>query len=890
MLYHGLEYTIISHIPNYNLIPRIIPHLFAENNEYFLIGNTGEGMVFNCNEFMRYCKEEYFYTHFKEIMEQDVVCLPYIDENTININPILKSPFDTIIKTMKNWCKKNKGIMKGFVIHGYSLDSHLEFLNFPKRVSQSKEYCTFIEDLYQTVITYNPVEKVILLIKRAGSKPLEHEMKLSVSDVIKFVLIYNVILNKSGIALINLLVTDEVVDSYPWKCKYCKTQVIPMKTLDSIQFFEQWWVKKDLRNKSLFFKRKDSSPESNIKDFSYDFSAFILGFLAQYQSTTGKHFQGMLPSLTNKAENQIQESVITLPELLSIVNSGENRLFIKGCHGSGISIVARERAAVIAKTLEYKEEEILYYICYDSISQQLETMQDISQVKLFPNKSGRKLSDIFNEIIRNEPKQKVHVIVDLYDSEDLDDAEVDKLNNLLRTDVKLKDSVISLFCKPVEKKRMVDNVERKSNMASDLDGMKVVELKYNVRNTIEINNFIEFNVNELTRQKADKTTTFFHRHRPNTNKLSSQSENETRFSDLTQNDITAKSIAVSVQAATSSPIVDKTRDLENQVKERKNGKSKTQLEKVTETKISNKAIKLNDANISTNEYSWTLDEALEYCETSSDDRKNVKKIETTFYHIEPIKCGHNVTFEIPSVYQINHPKNSNEFGILLAMVLRMILTDCKEERSRYDILDFENITNGYDGAKYVILHFDVRNDIPQYFQLVFKLMGMYDKVTDKYNEFKVDENKKILICNYRALGGLDFKRVIIMLYPTIHYLKHYLPACFSYSTAYLSIIVLTEVKLVENSNLDREPVKRVIDTWKTSSDSKPLVKLRNIEMEIFDEQNHFEEPQLADPNTTEQLKFRISSKLCSKLIVRISEIPTVPDKSNQKEVNAVVER
>ena len=68
-----------------------------------------------------------------------------------------------------------------------------------------------------------------------------------------------------------------------------------------------------------------------------------------------------------------------------------------------------------------------------------------------------------------------------------------------------------------------------------------------------------------------------------------------------------------------------------------------------------------------------------------------------------------------------------------------------------------------------------------------------------------------------------------------------------------------------------------------------MVNLQSIEMEIFDEESGFEEPQSADVNTTE-LKFKMSSKLCSKLIARISEISTVPDKNNQKEVNAAVER
>ena len=877
MSYYGMKCTIISHIPKNDLISQIIPDLVAGNDAFFSVGSTEEGMVFNCNQFITYCKEEYFNVHFKEIMKQDVFCLPYVDENTLNTNSVLKSPFDTILKTMKSWCKKNrKGIMKGLVIYGYSLDSHLDFLKFPKYVSQNEQYCTLPEDLNQTVITYNPAEKVILLIKRARTKDLEYEMRLSVSDLIKFVLIYKPILENSGVTLLNLLLTDEVVDSYPWKCKFCKTQVISTKSLDSVQFFEQW-IKTNLRNKSFSFKKKDSSHESNMKDFSLDFPAYILGFLAQFQSTAGTDFQGMLPSLTNNAENQIEESVIILPKQLRIVNSGEKRLIIKGCYGSGISIVARERAAVIAKTLEKREEEMLCYICHDSLSQQLKRMQNISQVKLFQNKNGKKLSDILNEIIKNETKQKTHVIVELYDIEDLDDAEVDKLNNLLRTDVKLKDSIVSIFCKPVEKKRMIDNMERKSNMTSDLDGMKMVELKYNTRNTIDLIKFLKLTVDAITKEEANKT--FFPRDEDHTNNSSS--------------DITGRSTSPTVQIVTSNHTLHETTGFESQIKSEESGKpeksreTKSQLVNIAEPQIKKKMVKLNDAKKTSDEYSLTFDEALEYYATFNDNQKITKKIESTFFHIFSNKCAHNVNLEIPSMYQINHPKNSNEFQILLALVLQEIFRCFEEDGNRCHISELENLTYGYEGEKFVIVHFDVQNDIPQYFQLVFKLMGMYEKVTNKYEEFKRDEDKRILICSYRAFGGFDCKRVIIVLYPSIYYLKHYLPECISYSTAYLGIIVLTDVNLVDNPNMERETMKGVIDTWKNSPDR---VKLQIIEMEICDVQNDFEEPQPGDVDAPGQLKFSISSNLHSKLVDRIAKISTVPDKNNQKEVNTAVER
>lgn len=44
--------------------------------------------------------------------------------------------------------------------------------------------------------------------------------------------------------------------------------------------------------------------------------------------------------------------------------------------------------------------------------------------------------------------------------------------------------------------------------------------------------------------------------------------------------------------------------------------------------------------------------------------------------------------------------------------------------------DYENL------EKHAILHFDVEKDIPSIFYMAFKMMGILEKVTNKYVEFK----------------------------------------------------------------------------------------------------------------------------------------------------------
>ena len=139
--------------------------------------------------------------------------LPDADLGKSNRNPILQAPFDIIMKTMKNWCEKfqEEGDIKGLVIFGYSLDDHLKFLKYSEDILKNYLYNKTFVDFQETVTVYNPQKRIIFVIRRTREiEDLEHEMKSSIDDILKFVFLYHDILKNSGIKLINLLANRHI--------------------------------------------------------------------------------------------------------------------------------------------------------------------------------------------------------------------------------------------------------------------------------------------------------------------------------------------------------------------------------------------------------------------------------------------------------------------------------------------------------------------------------------------------------------------------------------------------------------------------------------------------------------------------------------------------------
>ena len=113
-----------------------------------------------------------------------------------------------------------------------------------------------------------------------------------------------------------------------------------------------------------------------------------------------------------------------------------------------------------------KNDEKLYYICYDSRSELLDQVRkdaqknDATNVTPFHNAEKQNLSVITNNILEeNENTKKINFVVDEYDGEDLDRSEVLKLNDIFNDP--LKEAFILLIVQPIEKKLVIKNKNKR---------------------------------------------------------------------------------------------------------------------------------------------------------------------------------------------------------------------------------------------------------------------------------------------------------------------------------------------------------------------------------------------------------------------------------------------
>ena len=748
-----------------DLITDIFPKLTERNTGTLRILLKEEKQYLGKHEFAEYCKLHYFEKHFKKIMSESVFTLPYNELDNSNGKPILQALFNTILKTMKNWCDKDQEEdIKGLVIFGYSLDEHLKFLKYPEDTLKNYLDNETSADFQETVTVYNPQKKVIFLLRRArDNKKLEHEMKCSINDVLKFVLLYNDVLKDSKVKLINLLISDADTNGYQWKCKFCKHHLISTKALNSSDSFQKW-----LKTKENSFKTDYNAGSENYT-FSFDFSARLLGFLASFQFLRENHFNNWeLPSLTDNHVNQMIETTILLtPEQLEIVNSPNKHLMIQGCYGSGKSLIALKKAEMTSKIL--KQNEILCFISYDSRSMLTIDIASTSKMKLYRNESALKLSEIINNIKKDNPKDKINLIVDEYDAEHLDKPEAEKLNQIFTKDEKLRDSIIYLVFEALGRERTVNGFKQIANQLALLKSMEFRELTWNKRNTLQIHNLVKVTTDVL---KNQTTTAFI----PTYNEQDSKVQLDSQKAKVQE-----KGEALGQVSARQHPRKEKDDD--------------------------------NNVRKNVNKKKFTFDEAASKYPSSLINKSvgvKSKEVKTTFQHRESKHSGHAIESDKPYLYEIYRAKGSPiapEFILSLIVVLEQVIGK-----------DYENI------EKQVILHFDIEKDIPSIFYTAFKMMGILEKVTNKYLEFKKESGRKIFIGNFRAFRGLEYPRVVVVLDDNIRGLEQYLPECLNRCTTHLHAILLRE-----NTHILREAqnkpitLQNVITTWKKQSKSERLI-------------------------------------------------------------------
>ena len=387
---------------------------------------------------------------YVENIDFDERCVTYFEENFESLAkdaPIIlpcKEPKKSkeIVQTMESWCRRtNKSSsIKGLVLHSFCVVRHLRHFGFTREaLKKSLKIRWFSEE--PVTIVYNPQKNVLLLIRNAKNRDLESDVKLGLGDLKMFILLCNDSLKGSNIKLVSLVVTGKEHD-FQSKCVNCINNVLSQAIFKDLPTFENWY-----ENKVTYFGKEE------VQNINADFIKFFLAKITGTVAATFIYGQCM-PTMTKNPNHKMETlSVLLTRQQMEILYSQHKHMIIKSGFGCGKTVIAAAMLRKISESLRNNEK--LYYICYDSRSELLSQItNDVritdANIRLYHNKESRNLSRIMSDILQlEESTKKINFVVDEYDGEDLDKSEANSLNTVFNES--LKQSFILLFVQPIEK-------------------------------------------------------------------------------------------------------------------------------------------------------------------------------------------------------------------------------------------------------------------------------------------------------------------------------------------------------------------------------------------------------------------------------------------------------
>ena len=387
---------------------------------------------------------------YVENIDFDERCVTYFEENFESLAkdaPIIlpcKEPKKSkeIVQTMESWCRRtNKSSsIKGLVLHSFCVVRHLRHFGFTREaLKKSLKIRWFSEE--PVTIVYNPQKNVLLLIRNAKNRDLESDVKLGLGDLKMFILLCNDSLKGSNIKLVSLVVTGKEHD-FQSKCVNCINNVLSQAIFKDLPTFENWY-----ENKVTYFGKEE------VQNINADFIKFFLAKITRTVAATFIYGQCM-PTMTKNPNHKMETlSVLLTRQQMEILYSQHKHMIIKSGFGCGKTVIAAAMLRKISESLRNNEK--LYYICYDSRSELLSQItNDVritdANIRLYHNKESRNLSRIMSDILQlEESTKKINFVVDEYDGEDLDKSEANSLNTVFNES--LKQSFILLFVQPIEK-------------------------------------------------------------------------------------------------------------------------------------------------------------------------------------------------------------------------------------------------------------------------------------------------------------------------------------------------------------------------------------------------------------------------------------------------------
>ena len=755
----GLQ--IIAHNPNVSDILnriQVIKKNLAENFKHtvYLGPNLKCESYITESKFEELCRL-YFEVYYENLAKQGPLILPW--KVTCDYSRNLKK----LTPVMRSWCEETNNTrtgIKGLVLQSFSIWKHLPWHGFKEEIIKRYLQTDNISEELSTVV-YNPQESAVLLLHKAKSEKFETNIASAFDYLKMFILLFHNVL--TNMKLIPIVVTDQNVNPDGADCHDCIKHVLLEKELVD---FSDW-----LERRENYFQ---TGNRNKIReDLSKRFLAKVTGVLAA-ASISPNHVPMFIDEQYDD-EQMEHVKVLLTPAQMDIFFSEDKHMIIKGGFGCGKSIVAAAMLEKIAENL--KNDEKLFHICYDARSELLNKIvkntQGNCKVTPFQNKDGLLLSAIIDQITKAYRSEKINLLVDEYNGEDLDTSEAEKLNKVFNES--LKESYIVLIVQPMEKERIINNVRLKKNRFDILeDTMKQHHLTSNMRNSTEIHKLVEATKEVL----KDKQTVFIH---PKDSKIGDESRKKQENEEVSEEkDISKKQTKQESQEELENKrkLVENHSDykMENRGENKESsGENSTSDEPETEAEHESERQPEKKKGDSV----MGLDEAQAILGSSMENDIGGKSTRSNFAHAEVDNIGHKIETEKPLLFELGDEEEFQRGLSLVAIFTKLIK------------------------SKHVVLHFDTKpNAIPSALRFVFDYYFDGKKETTNFKEFET--SKKVLVCSYPTFRGLEYPRITVLIDRDIYFQQHYLVEMLTRCTSQLFVVALKNSPALTN----------VLEKWK----------------------------------------------------------------------------
>ena len=689
-------------------------------------------------------------------------------------SPVIVGPSDKdkIMNTLCSVCSGSKS--RGFVFKNYDITKHMDFLGYNKGLlvanlgaaptSQSISYIAYIEQ-----------KNVMFICEEVSNGANICQSSKNIAVMVKrFLTLYNMEIQASGVKVIGLLISGEEKQEELVECSFCQLFSLSYEDFESatafnarwnvIEVYEDWWNLADTGLSDFV------NPEKQHQLFE-EMAAEILCFMAVQEKG--------LPTLTdNKSEQFKQTYFIYTRQQMEIHFSNAKHLIIQGAYGSGKSLLGLKKLELISKNLGQHEKII--YINFDPKSnlhfvmeknvkryagipqRKIKHTNGILEILQVPgpliyvchNSAGEDLSTMLQETVRLNATSKIdktnyHLIVEEYDGETLSYAEAAKITEVVQGSDLLESNII-LLAQPLMKTRSWNlgkaSFENETCVFNELENIfKLVMLEEVLRCSNKICRIIK------------SSQTFV--------------QNKDSVFKTSMNNVTLDQQHLSKdKKLIVSPSVPES--------------SYTDLDTPSKVKTSRNEVSNPTVDISTSDRRldrrMDLDQAFERSAPLQKSKGAKSKIVSKFGFLSEPKEGVDIKGLEPNIVEFSKDINlgSDIAVISLALVLKKLIG--KNEAT-------------------TLLHMAEEQPriLKRTTQLLPRLIDEKFSYTQDIEEYlqKTKQSKMIFSSNFRRVNGMEFDHVIIVVSHSEYYLKYYLPQAMSRCTFDLTLVMLPKDKM-----------------------------------------------------------------------------------------------